>query len=175
MAMVTARTTGVLQAILVEEGDRVEAGQALARLEDDEQRIAFQRAKTSRDNNFGAVASILADRVMLTSPRMRTEQGWRSTGIPGWVTQADVLQVIGPSIAARSDTFRIRTMGEARDGSGNVIATAYCEAIVQRQPDYVDASSNQTHERGGALTDTNQTYGRKFEIVSFRWLSPNEI
>jgi hypothetical protein len=131
-------------------------------------------AKTSRDNNFGAVASILADREMLTNRRMKSEQGYRSTGIPGWVTQADVLQVIGPAISARSDTFRIRAIGEACDVDGKVIATAYCEAIVQRQPSFVDPV-NRPYDRIGALNRTNTTYGRRFEIVSFRWLSPNEI
>jgi hypothetical protein len=82
--------------------------------------------------------------------------------------------VIGPAISARSDTFRIRTLGEARDGTGKVIATAYCEAMVQRQPYYVDPA-DEPHERGDSLSDTNKTYGRKFEIVSFRWLSPGEI
>ena len=130
-------------------------------------------ATTSMDNNFGAVASLVADRGMLKngngSPTaLEREQGYRSSGIPGWVTQADVLQVIGPSISARSDTFRIRTMGKARG------ATAYCEAIVQRTAAFVDPS-NPAHTSTEKLNSTNQKFGRKFEIVSFRWLSPNEI
>jgi hypothetical protein len=138
-------------------------------------------AFTSRDNNFGAVASIVADRLTLAGgtgrgrgAAMEREQGYRSTGIPGWVTQADVLQVIGPALSARSDTFRIRSSGQALDAAGNVIATAYCEAIIQRQIEFVDPA-NQPHDRTDALTATNRTYGRKFEIISFRWLSANEI
>lgn len=131
-------------------------------------------AMTSRDNNFGAVASIIADREMLLDSDMRDEQGYRSTGIPGWVTQADVLQVIGPAISARSDTFRIRTCGQARNKDGKVIATAYAEAIVQRQPGFVDPA-NRPHDRVDVLNETNLTYGRRFEIVSFRWLSSQEI
>lgn len=139
-------------------------------------------AVTSRDNNFGAVASIVADRDNLKQSgssgggrgdRSR-EQGYRSTGIPGWVTQADVLQVIGPVIATRSDTFRIRTSGEARDATGRVLATAWCEAIVQRQPAYLDPA-NAPGDPADVLTPVNATFGRRFEIVSFRWLSPNEI
>jgi membrane fusion protein (multidrug efflux system) len=45
-ATVIARTRGVIHRLLVEEGDVVEAGQALAHLEDDEQRIAAARART---------------------------------------------------------------------------------------------------------------------------------
>jgi len=129
-------------------------------------------AATSADNNFGSVASIVADRTLLNSAK--NEQGYRSTGIPGWLTQADVLQVIGPSITNRSDTFRIRAYGESLDASGNTLAKAYCEAIVQRVPDYVDPS-NAPSERGTSLTTPNKTYGRKFTISSFRWLSLQEI
>lgn len=47
-ATVTARTRGVVEALLVEEGDRVKAGQPLVRLEDDEQRIERDRAVAVR-------------------------------------------------------------------------------------------------------------------------------
>jgi Arc/MetJ-type ribon-helix-helix transcriptional regulator len=131
-------------------------------------------AVTSTDNNFGSVASIIADRVTMTNPSFQNEQGFRSTGIPGWLTQADILQVIGTAISARSDTFRIRTCGEAFDASGNVVARAYCEAIVQRSPDYVDPSNKAT-DRGTQLNAVNKIYGRQFQVVSFRWLSNSEI
>lgn len=131
-------------------------------------------AVSSRDQNYGAVASIVADQEMLSDSQYRREQGYRSTGIPGWVTQADVLQVIGSSLTARSDTFRIRAYGESLDASGNAVAKAYCEAVIQRVPNYTDPT-NDPSARGNALSSTNQTYGRKFEIVSFRWLSPQEI
>ncbi|QUE49809.1 hypothetical protein KBB96_13110 [Luteolibacter ambystomatis] len=132
-------------------------------------------ATSSQDLNPGTVASIVSDRSLLTDSGLRAEQGFRSTGIPGWVTQADVLQVIGSSISARSDTFKIRAYGEAVDGeSGNTVARAWCEAVVQRMPLYVDAS-NAASDRGPVLTATNRTFGRQFAIVSFRWLSPDEI
>ncbi len=128
---------------------------------------------TSRDNNFGTMGSIYADRNLLDTD-LRPEQGFRSTAIPGWMTQADVLQVIGSSISARSDTFRIRTYGESTDSAGNPKARAWCEAIVQRLPEYVDPTNAAT-VRGNALTVINRNYGRKFNIVSFRWLGSNEI
>ncbi|ANM31743.1 hypothetical protein ABI59_22575 [Acidobacteria bacterium Mor1] len=49
-ATVTARTQGVIRELHVEEGQWVERGQALAVLEDDEQRIAYGQAKTTWDN-----------------------------------------------------------------------------------------------------------------------------
>jgi hypothetical protein len=129
-------------------------------------------AVTSADNHFGAVASIVADREMLSN--LKNEQGFRSTAIPSWMTQADVLQVIGPSISPRSDTFRIRAFGEALDSAGKSIAKAYCEATVQRMSQYVDPK-NPPDLRGTALNTLNRTYGRQFRIVSFRWLTAQEI
>ena len=132
-------------------------------------------APYSADNNPGAVASILSDRPMLTDNKYREEQGNRSTGIPGWLTQADILQAIGPSISVRSDTFRIRAYGESLDPTTrNIKAQAWCEAIVQRTPHYVDPS-NSAETAPTLLTNTNAKFGRKFILTSFRWLSKNEI
>ncbi len=48
-ATITARTRGVIRRRLVEEGDRVAAGQPVALLEDEEQKIAHERAKTTAE------------------------------------------------------------------------------------------------------------------------------
>lgn len=130
---------------------------------------------TSQDKNPGSIAGILADKDMLTQPRFKMEQGFRSTGIPGWITQADVLQVIGPVISARSDTFRIRAYGECLDpNTGTPVARAWCEAVVQRMPEYVDGIDQMT-DRPSDLTPVNAKFGRRFKTVSFKWLSPDEI
>lgn len=131
-------------------------------------------AVTSIDLNYGTMASIAADRWMLSDAAAGRELGYRSTGIPGWLTQADVLQVIGPSLSARSDTFRVRAYGEARDDSERVRARAWCEAVVQRMPEFIDPDNAAT-DRGSDLTRLNQRFGRRFEIISFRWLSEDEI
>ena len=132
-------------------------------------------APRSRDLNPGAVASILADRPMLLDNMYRPEQGYRSTGIPGWLTQADILQALGPSLTVRSDTFRIRAYGESVDpDTGRVRARAWCEAVVQRTPSYVD-SSNAADTLPDALNQTNAKYGRRFVVTAFRWLSKEEI
>jgi Tfp pilus assembly protein PilV len=112
-----------------------------------------------------------------------TDWGSKSTGIPGWLTQADLLQSLGPVLAARSDTFVIRTYGETRsplDNSttGQPLARAWCEAVVQRMPSYIDAGN--TPEKGDenpatALSTANQTLGRGFKIISFRWLTSEDI
>ncbi len=103
----------------------------------------------------------------------------RLTGLPGWLSQADILQALGPVISARSDTFTIRAYGEVRDPLKSTtaapIARAWCEATVQRCPDYVD-STDLPSETLGTLTSTNnKNFGRRFRVVSIRWLTPDEI
>ncbi len=104
-------------------------------------------------------------------------------GLPGYFTQGDVLTAIAPAITVRGDTFRIRTYGEAQRSNGSV-ARAWCEAIVRRTPNYVDPSDDAakpaiSHSRDvaamGELSQVNLVFGRRFEIVSFRWLSPEEM
>ncbi len=62
----------------------------------------------------------------------------RSTGIPGYLMQSDVLAPVANQLSPRGDTFRIRGYGAANDAKGLVIAEAWCEALVQRLPEYLD-------------------------------------
>jgi hypothetical protein len=105
----------------------------------------------------------------------------RSVGIPGWFCQADLLQPLGPVMAARSDTFVVRAYGDVFDAANTVNnltpivqGRAWCEAVVQREPDYVDGADVPSTYPAFAKPD-NVMFGRKFRIVSFRWLSPNDI
>ncbi len=104
--------------------------------------------------------------------------GLRSTGVPGYLMQADILQALAPILSPRSDTFVIRAYGDtlnpyAAEGSAEPRARAWCEAVVQRIPDYVG------HELDpGADPADNELathFGRQFRLISFRWLSPDEI
>lgn len=106
----------------------------------------------------------------------------KSLAGPAHVKQADILTPIGSRLSARSDTFRIRGYGEARNRSGDITARAWCEAIVQRTPDYVDpadppeAAEIATGRAIPALaSNTNKLFGRRFITTSFRWLSSSEI
>ena len=111
--------------------------------------------------------------------------GAKSAGAPGYVKQGDLLTPLGPLIAVRGDTFTIRSYGEARDPANIVTARAYCEAVVQRVPDYVDASNGASDYEHDAsvpyvppakkLTDLNKLFGRQFQVISFRYLQPGEI
>lgn len=106
-------------------------------------------------------------------------QGRTSTGIPDWLMQGDVLQAVGSALSARSDTFVIRTYGEVVNPAipGEPGARVWCEAVVQRTPDYVKpAADAATVAEFGTITDPdNRLFGRKYKIVSFRWLGPDDI
>ena len=96
-------------------------------------------------------------------------------GSAAYVDQADILRHCAELLTPRGDTFVIRTYGDALDASGKVEARAWCEAVIQRVPDYLE-SADQPHVRQAALTsNANKNFGRKLEIISFRWLNPNEV
>ncbi|MES2439503.1 MAG: hypothetical protein V4584_10570 [Verrucomicrobiota bacterium] len=96
-------------------------------------------------------------------------------GAPGYLTQADLLGVLGNAATPRSDTFTVRCYGEARDAAGRTTATATCEAVVQRFPDYVDSADLPETAIGALTRQANRAFGRRFQILSFRWLSPGEV
>ena len=96
-------------------------------------------------------------------------------GAPGIIKQADILTPIAPVLSARSDSFVVRGYGEKRDASGTkVLAKAWCEAVVERDKNFVDPS-NPPETVTTALNATNQKFGRRFVIRSFRWLHPDEV
>ncbi|MBC2595580.1 hypothetical protein H5P28_15035 [Ruficoccus amylovorans] len=104
--------------------------------------------------------------------------GYTTENVPGWLSQADVLARLGSVLSARSDTFLIRAYGEYRapfSSSGSPPESyAYCEAVVQRLPAYTDSSQRPDTE-DSELSDINKAHGRRFVVVSFRWLSKEDI
>ena len=124
-----------------------------------------------------------------------------ATGAPAYLMQQDILARLGSFLTVRSDTFKIRAYGEIRNPvSGVVEAKAWCEMTVQRTPEYMDNSEygnapediygrekelgyqnnligydTVMNETNGGLTKLNQQLGRRFKVVSFRWLNENEI
>ncbi|MEY3897260.1 MAG: hypothetical protein RLZZ214_2781, partial [Verrucomicrobiota bacterium] len=107
-------------------------------------------------------------------PFPEAEAGAKAVAAPGYVKQADLLTTLGPLVAVRGDTFVIRGYGEARDASGkNVLARSWCEAMVQRVPDYIDPSDKAYD--AVPKSKVNLTFGRRFNIISFRYLDSREV
>ncbi len=91
-----------------------------------------------------------------------------AVGMPGYLTQADLLRALAPVLSARSDTFRVRVYGE------HAGARVWAEAIVQRQSAYLDDTEDPIlHPR--QVSDVSRRFGRRFEVVSFSWLSPEDL
>ena len=117
--------------------------------------------------------------IEILTPDDNTNRTHNGFGAAGCLFQGDLLQALGPRLATRSDTFTIRAYGEATDDSG---ANANCviELVVQRTPEYID-NKTQPHERVEDLKTTNVSksinslLGRRFIIISARWLSKSEI
>jgi len=101
--------------------------------------------------------------------------GSSAQGAPGYLTQADLLSVLGNAATVRSDTFVIRSYGDSRNAQDEIVARAWCEATVQRVPDFIDSADNATTSPSNLTSPSNITFGRKFVVTSFRWLNPLEI
>lgn len=104
-------------------------------------------------------------------------------GAPGFLTQGDLLQALAPHLSARSDTFKVRAYGDVTHPiTGKLEARAWCEAIVQRLPDYANFLKSEADKTDAAWVapedlqlDSNRSLGRRFRILRIRWLSPDEV
>lgn len=101
--------------------------------------------------------------------------GDSAEGAPTMITQGDLMEVLAPIATVRGDTFKIRAYGEATAADGDTVtARAWCEAVVQRVPEFVDPVDEPETEFDN-LSETNKTFGRRFTLVSFRWLNQEEL
>ncbi len=103
------------------------------------------------------------------------DQGSMMTHVPGHVKQADVLTSIGSRLSVRSDTFLIRAYGESRSSGGELLASARCEAVVQRNADWLDPADDIEILPENLTRTVNQQFGRRLSVVSFRWISESEV
>jgi hypothetical protein len=93
-----------------------------------------------------------------------------------FLTQGDIMTALAPVLFPRSDTFVIRTYGEAvNPATGATEGKAWCEATVQRIPEYFDPADDATVAPADLKSALNQNLGRRFKVVSFRWLTRSDI
>jgi len=119
-------------------------------------------------------------------PNYKRQAKTRIWGVPSYLTQADILTPIAPHLAVRGETFTVRVCGQSWS-KGILQAEAYLEASVIRIPEYVDKEKNMattpavyidqlsariTHN---SLSKRNKMLGRKFKVISLKWLGVNEI
>ena len=110
------------------------------------------------------------------------EEGSIYTAAPGYLIQSDVLASLGNILTVRDDTFTVRSYGCVRNARKAILAQAWCEAVVQRTMDYVDPTNAPTDSeydpdgrKSKGLTSANRVFGRKFRVVSFKWLDAWDI
>lgn len=122
-------------------------------------------------NTDRAVGDAAANRFVFPE----AEKGPMAYGAPSLVKQGDILTPISPVLSARSDSFIVRAYGETTDKSGKVTGRAWCEAVVERDRDYIDPADASEILPAALTRDANRLFGRRFNVVSFRWLNPGEI
>jgi hypothetical protein len=111
-------------------------------------------------------------------------------GSAAYLSQGDILELIGHRLFARSDTFIIRVYGDVTEptvftpGSNSahevpkVTSRVWLEATVQRTPikhptaDDPDDNMTPTNPAGPAQVGN---FGRQFRILNLRWLRPDEV
>jgi hypothetical protein len=167
----------------------------------------------SRNNAPSTASDTLSGTSTVIQSEMATSKvplGSTAEGAPGWLMQQDLVQCFSPVMTVRSDTFVVRCYGEADNKvSGSTEGRAWCEAVVQRVPDYLDQSdpaltsstnayasvtgmpsslgdatppydrisgSNPGSGTPNPLVDSlNLTFGRRFKVISFRWLNESDL
>ncbi|MGA0333859.1 MAG: hypothetical protein ACO3NW_07880, partial [Kiritimatiellia bacterium] len=98
-----------------------------------------------------------------------------SAGAAGYLLQGDLLQALAPVFTVRSDTFVVRGYAET-PGPGGASLRAWCEAVVQRDAEYLDpADPAWAQPASDTLQAVNQRFGRRFKVVSFRWLNEEDL
>ncbi len=123
------------------------------------------------------INAALANANVATVPRTEpgyideTQDGWRTEMLPGWFSQADLLARLGAVLTNRSDTFTIYVYGEHTNPFNGEVSKAYGEAVVQRMPEFVDSSEVPETAIVDLNSTLNQDFGRRYVVVSFRWLN----
>ncbi len=140
------------------------------------QRGALQAAIDASGLNSSITGTAVDATSQVNFPVAGNGLGSSASVASGNLLQADLLQQIGPFLSARSDTFTIRTYGEALNPvTGAAEGRAWCEAVVQRVPDFVGGEPAETALASLTPGSASALFGRRFKVTSFRWLSPADL
>lgn len=130
--------------------------------------------KPPNDSKAASFAALAKDKSLGTNCQQAMD-GLTGEGAPSFLTQGDLLMPLAAVLTVRGDTFKIRAYGESRDLKGQVVASARCEATVQRLPAYLDTIDTAQTTPANLKSQANRLFGRRFVITSFRWLAVDEI
>jgi hypothetical protein len=135
-------------------------------------------AGVDAEGNASAPRSLLEAAIADADPRINFDGNGNALEFSSqYLTQADVMTALAPVLSPRSDTFVIRTHGQVLNPVTQVVeGRAWCEAVVQRLPEYFEAASDAPEVLPADLTsELNKLHGRRFRVVSFRWLTLADI
>jgi len=118
----------------------------------------------------GASLSAIESAINEVEPLRFDENGieiYRHT--PHALSQADIFTALAPVVNVRSDSFLIRSYGDVvNETTGDIEGRAWCEAYVQRMPDPLETDDDFSRP-------DEDGFGRKYQIVYFRWLDSADI
>ena len=141
-----------------------------------EDEYVYEPYKGAASTASSPYSPYLADSVAAIEDRPLME------GAPGFLMQADVLSKIGGKLNSRSDTFMIRSYGNSTGPfTGSSEAESYFELVVQRTPEYLDSDPTvgdppaPATDASESLNSLNEDFGRRYEIVSRRWINKGDI
>lgn len=121
--------------------------------------------------NYGIISKAIA--TVTATGSINNSLAAEFRGSSAALTQGDVINAIAPFINTRSDTFRIRAYGDIQNPiTGDVEGRAWCEATVQRVTDMVDSALDRVTPNP---ISASSYFGRKFKIISFRWLTTDDL
>ena len=129
------------------------------------------------------------DATVAASERINWDQYFPSAplkidrGASMYLTSADLMTALAPMVSVRSDTFVIRAYGEVVDpvsetefANSEPVARAWIEAVVQRFPEGVTAADFvQADPDDWTQSIAEPAFGRRFRVVSFRWLTEDDL
>ncbi len=90
-------------------------------------------------------------------------------GLPGWLSQADLLAPLANALTPRGDTFTVRVGGSSGD------ARCHLELTLRRSYDYVDGSEAPESEYAALKKASNRAFGRRFTVTSVRVLDDSTL
>jgi hypothetical protein len=131
--------------------------------------VALVRARHAASGPFRSLAEFLSP-----SPEFLDAAGGQISLLEKAIADAAInVDAAGNPIEFSSQFL---THGEAvNPATGATEGRAWAEATVQRTPEYFDPADDATVAPADLTSEANKTYGRRFKVVSFRWLTRADL